>query len=69
MSFSFARPEWLWLLLALPVLWAVTLRSRRQFGRARWAVVVPALDMPTPVEQTCRSGAKTVTPVFFMPEE
>ncbi len=39
MSFSFARPEWLWLLLALPVLWAVTLRSRRQFGRARWAVV------------------------------
>ncbi len=39
MTFALARPEWLALLLALPLLWAVALRSRRQLGRARWLVV------------------------------
>lgn len=39
MTLSFARPEWAWLLLALPLLWAVALRSRRQLSRPRWIAV------------------------------
>lgn len=40
MTFTFARPEWLWLLAGLPLLWAATRGSRRRLGRARWALVL-----------------------------
>ncbi|MCA9494312.1 MAG: VWA domain-containing protein, partial [Myxococcales bacterium] len=40
MTLSFARPEWLWLLLAVPVVLAMARGSKRPLARRRWWLVL-----------------------------